>query len=211
VEQGAVEHVLAYGSKRAVVDLVQDGKLRHPIQESLGRKPGSQAVPATPVAATPPAPVAAAGTASPATKETADSQATIADIAKVDDLFSSAGKPVTVWLTRQADGTWYFKPDQEPAGAIARIQMAKNDVFFDVAWKPEKDATPWTFSASDRNRQSLKGRNLTLTAMSLPNGKMMLGMTSKRLYAGRFRFVYATLGTNDTRIFFLEELGKPSK
>ena len=148
-------------------------------------------------------PTAAAENGSAATKAMASPQATNAEIVSVDDLFTLAGKPVEVWLTRQADGTWQFKPSQEPAGAVAQVDM-KDGVFFDLVWK---SATEWTVST-----RGIKGQNLKLTAMMLPTGEKILGMSSKKLYAGRFRVVFDGLGTSSKKLpFFIDEQDKTLK
>ena len=121
-----------------------------------------------------------------------------AETAEVNDLFLLAGGPVAVSLTRHADGTWFFTPDQQLAGAAAKIRMTHGAVF-ELVWKAETDVPEVTTTG-------LK-KNLTLTGTRLPNGTMIIGIASERLYGGRFRFVFDGAVS---KLFFIDELEKPT-
>jgi hypothetical protein len=133
---------------------------------------------------------------------------TAGDLLRLDDLFTAAGKPVTVLVTPHTDGSWHFRPGPEMNGAVAQVPM-NNGIVAEMVGRQKKgereaDVT-YTFETT------LKGDNISFTVLQLPTGRIAPVILSERRYGGCFRVVAEMPGGGHSTLYLVKEQEETKK
>lgn len=129
--------------------------------------------------------------------------------AKLRDLFTFQGKPVSILLMPNAKGNWILDLESAIDGAMAKVPM-NNGIVIDMVITVEKAGKGNKVVHSLKTK--LSDEKVTFTVCKLPTGRFALGMQSKQYYGERFRMIWEVLPVGvggEYELYFVQEPNNP--